>query len=144
MNQSSVPPKKDDRTLAEAHLDIGLGNNYRVEYIKHLMSISAGIFVFSVAFMKDILGMPSASADLKVALALGWASLGISMIAGIFHMRLWAQYYISWGLNFEQDSAKRWRRKLNRWRKFSDFTQVTTFIVGVVALVAFATWNLKF
>jgi hypothetical protein len=137
--QPEDEPEGDTRTLAEAHLDIGLGNNYRIEYIKHLMSISAGAFVFSVTFTKDILGSDPITAPLKVALLVGWAALAASAIAGIFHMRLWAQYYISWGLNYEKQSAKQWRSKVNRWRKIADAIQVGGFVVGLAAMLVFAT-----
>ncbi len=132
----------DNRTLSEAHLDIGLGNNYRIEYIKHLMSIAAGAFVFSVTFTKDILGSSPISAAMKAALLAGWAALAISTIAGIFHMRLWAQYYISWGLDYEKKSAKEWRWKLNWRRKVADTIQVGGFVVGFGALLVFAAWTI--
>ena len=146
MPNPSPQPKspKTERTLAEAHLDIGLGNTYRIEYIKHLMSISVGVFVFSVTFMKDIIGAPSANAELKVALIVGWAALAISTVAGIFHMKLWALFYISWGLHYQEESAKRWRWQLTRWRKVSEFVQISGFIVGMLAMIVFAIRNLKF
>lgn len=136
MNKLAAEP--DTRTLEQAHLDLGLGNNYRMEYIKHLMSIAAGAFVFSVTFSKDMLNGSFPSNGMKTVLLLGWASLAVSVVAGIFHMRIWAQYYISWGLHYEKPEAKKWRGKLNRWRKTADKLQVVGFVVGLAALLAFA------
>ena len=143
MPDKATVTESDTRTLAEAHLDIGLGNNYRIEYIKHLMSIAVGAFVFSVTFTKDILGTAPTDALMKATLFLAWMALAVSAIAGIFHMRLWAQYYISWGLNYEKKSAREWRWKLNRWRKLADSLQVGGFIIGLSALLAFAAWTIS-
>ena len=129
-------------SLSDAHLDIGLGNQYRIEYIKHLVSIATGVFVFSVTFMKELVGKPNSAANLKPALILGWVALVLSIVAGIFHMRYWAQYYISWGLHYEATHAKKWRSKLNRKRKIAEYVQISGFASGLLSLLAFATWNL--
>ncbi|MGI8732842.1 MAG: hypothetical protein ACR2LM_06025 [Pyrinomonadaceae bacterium] len=69
-----VARKKDlkQESLSDAHLDIGLGNQYRIEYIKHLVSIATRVFVFSVTFMKYLVGKPTASANLRLVLISGW------------------------------------------------------------------------
>jgi len=136
------PSNPDERTLTEAHLDLALGNNYRMEYIKHLMSIAAGAFVFSVTFTKDMLGEAQPSSLMNTILLASWAALALSTLAGIFHMRFWAQYYINWGLHYENPSAKRWRYKLNRWRKIADTLQVSCFAVGLAAMLIFAATTL--
>ena len=134
----------ESRTLAEAHLDIGLANNYRIEYIKHLMSIATGVFVFSVTFMKDMIGSSTVGASLKSALLVGWISLAISIVAGILHMRLWASFYISWGLHYNELSARQWRYKIRIVRDCAEIIQIAGFVVGIFALLLFAAQNLNY
>jgi len=141
-NRKASAGKKGQETLADAHLDIGLGNSYRLEYVKHLVSIATGVFVFSVTFMKDLIGQSAAHANLKGFLIAGWGSLVVSIIAGIFHMRLWSQYYISWGLHYEEPHAVAWRRIVNRRRKIAEGAQICGFGAGLVLLLLFATGNL--
>ena len=133
--------KADRRTLGDAHLDIGLGNNYRLEYVKHLVSIATGIFVFSVTFMKDLIGEPS-QASLKVFLISGWSALAVSIVSGVFHMRLWGAYYISWGLHYDAPHAEEYRKSINRRRKIAEWLQICGFAAGLLLLLAFAAWNL--
>jgi hypothetical protein len=144
MSEQIKKPKPDlqQESLADAHLDIGLGNTYRLEYIKHLVSIATGVFVFSVTFMKDLVGRSTSDAHLKAALLIGWIALIASIVAGVLHMRIWGQYYMSWGLHYEKEHAKKWRVKLNNRRKLAEYLQIWAFVVGLVALVAFATSNL--
>ncbi|UPT69322.1 MAG: hypothetical protein M0D53_08790 [Flavobacterium sp. JAD_PAG50586_2] len=127
----------DNRTLADEHRDIEFGNNYRLEYIKHLISISTGVIIFSVTFMKDIITIQSVQKVDKYVLAVGWFMLLISVFAGILHMRYWAWYYISWGTNWEKPSAKLWRRKINIRRKIAEKLQVGGFIIGLTLLTIF-------
>jgi hypothetical protein len=131
-----------EHTPEHAHRDIAFGNEYRLEYIKHLVSIATGVFVFSVTFMKDVVGSPTPAANMRGLLLVGWVALLISIFAGLFHMRLWAAYYISWGVGWKESSARAWRRKLNRWRKVSEVSQFVGFGVGTLLLVAFAAVNL--
>jgi hypothetical protein len=137
---------KDDadnpRTLADSHLDIGLGNQFRLEYIKHLVSLSTGVFVFSIAFMKDIMGKPIAQVLVKPVLICGWASLVVSTFAGILHMRYWASYYISWGTGWQEPGARRYRSTLNRRRKAAEVIQIAGFVIGLILFVVFTAFNI--
>jgi hypothetical protein len=130
-----------ERTLAEAHLDLGLGNTYRLEYIKHLVSIASGIFVFSVTFMKDLVGKPPNEVAGTPLLAFGWTSLVLSIVCGVIHMRCWASYYISWGLHYEDRPARTRRAQVNRMRRIAEYGQVVGFAVGLLFLLAFAIRN---
>jgi amino acid transporter len=142
MKAEELQPSTDPFTSeAIATRDLGLGNTYRIEYIKHLVSISTGVFVFSVTFMKDLVG-PFSQVVGKPFLIAGWSVLVISIISGIFHMSLWASIYISWGLYWESPRAKRERAVLNRWRKIAERAQVLGFLAGLVLLVIFASLNL--
>ena len=106
------------------------------------MSISAGSFVFSVTFMKDILASAVAGPVMKSALLVGWVALAISTVAGIFQMRLWAEFYISWGLHWNKQWAIERRRAIERWRKLADRMQVATFVCGFASLLTFAIWTI--
>ena len=129
-------------TREEGQRDIAFGNTYRLEYIKHLVSISTGIFVFTVAFMKDLVGKPISSVVDKPLLIAGWATLVTSIIAGIFHMRCWGAYYIAWGLYWNQPKGQRQRAVLTMWRRVAEWTQMLSFLAGLVLLVVFASINL--
>lgn len=146
MPQEAPPPKAQDsrvqKSLADQHLDIGLGNQYRLEYIRHLVSIATGVFVFSVTFMKDLVGKPTSLANFRISLVLGWLGLLLSIVSGIFHMKLWSQYYISWGIAYDDKRAKEWRKKLNTRRKIAEWVQICGFALGLLFLIVFATKNL--
>lgn len=135
-------PEIRQESLSDAHLDIGLGNNYRIEYIKHLVSIATGVFVFSVTFMKDLINESTTNADWKPFLIAGWTGLVVSIVSGILHMRLWSQYYISWGLHYEESRAVKWRQVINRRRKIAENLQIGGFAIGLLLLLIFATRNL--
>jgi hypothetical protein len=131
-----------ERTLADAHRDIEFGNNYRLEYIKHLISIATGVFIFSVTFMKDLVGRPITEASVKFALPLGWCALVISIFAGILHMRYWAWFYTSWGTQWTDPKAKKRRFTIDRRRKAAERIQIYGFVAGLIFLLLFAAWNL--
>ncbi len=61
----------EKRTLEDIHYDVGLANSYRIEYIKHLMSLSAGIFVVSIAFMSDLV-KDIENSEYKIIIILSW------------------------------------------------------------------------
>jgi amino acid transporter len=142
-----VPPEKKRHVDPSTHEtrvspDIGFGNTYRLEYIKTLLSIGTGVLVFSVTFMKDLVGKPLSQVVDKEFLVAGWGVLIVSVVAGIFHMRLWASYYISWGLSAATEPGYRHRRILNRNRKIAEYTQLAAFLAGLILLVIFASLNL--
>ena len=142
LQSADVGVSEEHHTLEAAHRDIAFGNNFRIEYIKHLISIATGVFVFSVTFTKDFIGKPVTAVGAKVALLLGWMALIVSIFAGILHMRYWAQYYISWGIDWTEPSAKKWRRRLDRRRRIAEKSQIYGFVLGLLFLVTFAAWNL--
>lgn len=144
MSPENEPQRKDlkQENLADAHTDIGFGNDYRIEYIKHLVSIATGVFVFSITFLKDFVGLQPANAQYKVVLLIGWFALLLSIIAGIIHMRYWAMYYISWGTHYEDTKGREFRRALNPKRKAAEAVQFFGFGLGLLFLLAFAASNL--
>lgn len=134
--------KKDTRTLSEKHKDIEFSNEYRIEYIKHLITIAAAIFAFTLTFLKDILGKSLSSVSYKPILILGWLLLIISVMAGIAQMRLWASYYVSWAKSFYDEKEKEWRAILDRRRLWFEYLQIYSFFIGLLLLLIFSSLNL--
>ena len=130
----------EQQAQEDARSEIDLQNNYRIEYIKHLLAISTGVFVFSVTFIKDLIPQ-NHWAHMKDALILGWGALVASTILGVFHLRLWSIYYTPWGLQFDKkrvDSRRRWIG----WVLFmADGIQIVSFCIGIAALFAFGVAN---
>lgn len=132
----------DTRSLADKHKDIEFSNTYRVEYIKHLMSIAAGLFAFTVVFAKDFLGKAAAGTAAKPILLIGWGALLLSLVAGIMHMRFWASYYISWAKAFHDPGGLTWRASVDTGRKVTELIQIVSFIIGLACLFFFAAVNM--
>ena len=132
-----------EHTIEQRQQDIQFGNSFRLEYIKHLISLSTGVFVFTVTFMKDFLGKASATATLKPALILGWLALVVSIIAGIYHMRYWAWFFISWGRSPTDEKEIRWRNQVMSQRRIAEEIQFYSFFIGLTSLLSFAIWNLR-
>lgn len=137
-------PTIPEHTVEQRQQDIEFGNRYRIEYIKHLISISAGIFAFTVTFTKDMLGQQAiTTAHAKVALITGWSLLVVSIIAGILHMRFWAWFFISWGRNPHDPEEKRWRNTIMSRRRTAETVQFTAFFLALGSLALFAALNLR-
>jgi hypothetical protein len=134
--------ERDQRTLSEKHKDIEFSNQYRIEYIKHLITIAAAIFAFTLTFLKDILGKPLFSVGYKPILILGWLLLIVSLMAGVAQMRLWASYYVSWAKSLYDEEQKKWRDTVDRSRLRFEYLQIFSFFAGLVLLLVFSSLNL--
>ncbi len=132
----------DERTLSDVHRDVDFANRYRLEYIKHLISVAAALFLLSVAFMKDVLGVNSSQAHFKVFLGLAWLFLIVSTIAGIFHLRSWAEFYITYLKPFKDKEANKRRRVINYRRKVFENCQLIFFGLSLLCFLIFAVRNL--
>lgn len=128
-----------NRTLEDIHRDVDFANRYRLEYIKHLMSIAAGIFVISITFMKDFVGNYG-TAIFKMGLVAGWGCLVMSIVSGIGHMKCWDRYYISY--RKQREEGDRRRKRINLWRIISETLQISFFIAGLVLIFSFSVMNL--
>lgn len=127
------------RNLEDIHRDVDFANRYRLEYIKHLMSIAAGIFVVSIAFIKDFVG-DYKTAIFKIPLIIGWAFLILSIAAGIFHMKCWDRFYISYRKSFDEGARR--RKVINVYRTIAETSQIVFFILGLILIFAFSVANL--
>jgi hypothetical protein len=146
MAQDSIEQRQREMTgepsIEQRQRDIEFGNSYRLEYIKHLITIASGMFVFTVAFMKDVIQKPAASAHWPPVLIAGWLALVISIIAGIYHMRYWAWYFVSWGRGPGDATEIAWRNRIDTHRIIAERVQFYGFFVGLGCLLLFAALNL--
>lgn len=132
-----------EHTREERQRDIEFANSYRMEYIKHLLTMAAGVFAFTITFMKDYVNKPSRDLGHQWVLVLGWSLLLLSLVAGICHMRCWTSFFTSWGARDHlSDAALRWRSSIEQWRRVAEFFQVMLFLIGLVLMIVFAAVNL--
>ena len=75
------------------HRDISIGNDYRKERIKLLITLATGVFALSVTFHKDLFGSVLTSTGLSLVL-IGWAAMIVSLGAGIVHFGKWEDFYL--------------------------------------------------
>jgi hypothetical protein len=75
------------------HRDIVIGNDYRKERIKLLITLATGVFALTATFHKDFFGERLTVLELGLVL-LGWLALIISLLAGIVHFRKWEDFYL--------------------------------------------------
>ena len=104
--------------------------------------MATGVFVFSLAFLEDFLGIEPVHAQYKPVLVLGWVALLLSILAGILHMRAWALYYTSWGTQFESAEGRSFRRRTRGRLKVAEAVQFFGFGVGLLCLLMFAAGSL--
>jgi hypothetical protein len=132
----TVPQK-----IEAVHRDVVLANNYRLEFIKHCMSLAAAVFVFTVTFMKDIIG--SAPAVDKWLVGVGWGAMIVSLLAGLGHFHAWDRFYISYRDHSSNlELGKKARRTINMFRGMAVLLQVGGFLTGLCAIAAFCFRNL--
>ncbi len=127
------------RDMDSVHINIEFSNRFRLEYIKHLISVSAGIFVISITFTKDIIGNLN-KAIFEYILVLGWAFLLLAIISGVFHLGYVDQLFRSY--RFPKTEGDKIRRPIIRWLKVFHRTQVLFFVLGVILIFIFASVNL--
>jgi hypothetical protein len=130
----------EQRRSAELHANIGFANQYRIELIKTLLAIAAGVLAFTVPFRATL--MLVARADLMWA---GWIALGLSIVGGMFHMLGWEYFYKAYrdyehkeGNVTKGKTARSW---INAWRRVAMTFQYTGFVIGVGCIAAFAVVN---
>ena len=130
---------KRDRTLDNIHQDVDFANRYRIEYIKHLMSLSGGIFVISIGLLGNNLASHGFE-QFREWIVVGWMALIFSMIGGIFHMRVWDKFYMSFRKPHDHGVEK--RKVLRQRRRFAEAIQIGCFMIGVVLIFAFVAINI--
>lgn len=76
------------------HRDIAIGNDFRKERIKLLITLATGVFALMVTFHKDLFGGHETSIALN-ALLIGFFLLLVSVVAGIWHFKGWENFYLA-------------------------------------------------
>ncbi|MEM9823943.1 MAG: hypothetical protein AAF985_22855 [Bacteroidota bacterium] len=128
-----------DRTLDNIHQDVDFANRYRIEYIKHLLSLSGGIFVISIGLLGNDLNHSHFSLY-RESIAMGWLALILSMMGGIFHMRVWDKFYMSFRKPHEKGLEQRKRLRLRR--RIAEAIQIGFFMIGVILIFLFVSVNI--
>lgn len=75
------------------HRDISIGNDYRKERIKHLITLATAVFALALTFHKDLFAS-SVTVPGLIMMVLGWLSLLASLAAGAVHLGKWEDYYL--------------------------------------------------
>lgn len=75
------------------HRDISVGNDYRKERIKHLMTLATGVFAVTVTFHKDVFGSSLTPVGLCLMVS-SWGALIVSLFTGIIHLQKWEDFYL--------------------------------------------------
>jgi hypothetical protein len=76
------------------HRDSSIGNDYRKERIKLQTTLATGVFAVTAIFNRELFGLTLTRTGLWLLL-LGWASLIISLLAGIVHFKKWEDFYLA-------------------------------------------------
>ncbi len=125
----------------EAHRDIALGNSYRMELIKLVLTLAAGLFAFSVAFQ------PATLPNVDVSnLRLGWYLLAISMAGGMGNLYGWERFYLSYrdfDLKGDLAGGKKYRKTVTMLRRIAMVAQFSGFLFGAVLIGHFTAENIK-
>jgi len=125
-------------TIEALHRDIAFANQYRLELIKHLLTLATALLAFTVSFRPSL-----RVAEHEWLMYIGWIALGLSLIGGIFHMLGWDRFYISYhDFDYKDRDGKRPRKIIKIWRRYAMITQFSGFIIGVVCVALFAALNI--
>lgn len=139
---SETPPLQQQRTptIDAVHRDIALANQYRLELIKLIMTISAAVLAFTVSFRPSL-----RQVEYPWLMWMGWIGLGVSMVGGMLHMYGWDRFYVSYrdhDWKGQKERGKQTRASINRWRRVGMFLQFAGFAIGVMAIAFFAAGNI--
>lgn len=124
--------------------DVGLGNKYRLECIKHCMTLATGTLVFTITFKKDYLTSTSQAIFANAFATVGWLFLIVSLASGIWHMQCREHYYFAWIL--EPEGRDKERKKLTRlWdrrARAARVTQYASLTIGLLCIALYVIWGL--
>jgi hypothetical protein len=138
-NPGNPEPPGPLRTLEDVHRDVALANQYRLEFIKHTMSLATAVLVFTVSFVKDVLPT-GAAPESTVYIGYGWFAMVVSLIGGLAHMIGWDRYYISYrdyDYHGKAEAGRSARKRINLLRRIAMFLQILGFAIGLVLITYF-------
>lgn len=133
-------PGRHTPDIESMHRDLEFANNYRLELIKHIMTLAAGVLAFTVAFRPTL--KPIFQGWL---MWIGWLGLGLSMIGGLMHLLGWDRFYTTYrdyDFKGQHTQGVNKRHVITGWRRLGMFMQFIGFGVGVLAIGVFAALNL--
>ncbi|MEL7642326.1 MAG: hypothetical protein AAGU21_22040 [Solidesulfovibrio sp.] len=126
-------------TIESVHRDVGFANQYRLELIKHMMTLAAALLAFTISFRPSL-----KTAEHELLMFIGWIALGLSLMSGIFHMLGWDRYYISFrDYDFHDLDGEKPRKSISKWRRTAMILQFSGFIIGVGCISFFAAFNIQ-
>jgi hypothetical protein len=140
MSETVPPIEQRTATIEAVHRDIALANQYRLELIKLVMTISGAILAFTVSFRPSL-----RQVEYPWLMWMGWIGLAASMVGGMLHMHGWDRFYLSYrdyDWKGKKECGRQQRAHINRWRKASMFLQFAGFAIGVMAIALFAAVNI--
>lgn len=137
---TAQPSPQSAISIDALHRDIALANQYRLDLIKLLMTLSAALLAFTISFRPGVM-----QPRWEPLMWVGWLALGVSMVGGMVHMLGWDRFYTSYRNYDWRDHAeqgKTARAIINLWRRFAMLVQYFGFALGVLAIALFAAVNL--
>lgn len=126
-------------TIDVVHKDIALGNSYRIELDKLLLTLATALFAFSASFVPTL-----KSVGFQGWMVLGWSCLALSMGGGVIELYGWERFYLSYrdfdfkGRGPEGVLA---RKRITAWRTGARAIQIGGFVGGALALGVFYSSN---
>lgn len=127
-------------TIEAIHANVGWANTYRLELIKLVMTLAAGVLAFTVSFRPSL-----TTVDEPRLMWIGWIGLGLSIVGGMIHMQGWDRFYISYrdhDWRLEKPEGKAARSLINQWRRFGMLLQYLGFAAGIIAIAIFSALNI--
>ena len=118
--------------------DVGFANQFRLELIKLILTLSPALLAFSVAFRPKL-----KDAVHTEVMWVGWVALGLATVGAMVNMYGWERFYASYrDHKDDQEAGKRTRKSIKLWRRAGTILQFAGFGVGVLAIAAFAALNI--
>lgn len=138
------PQPDDGGTQSEVSLQNNLDRalDYRREYYKYVIGIATALLAFTVSFPPQLSRIPEDPHLLFV----GWAGLGVAVLAGVRVHMVWANFFVTFRKfdnRGQRPAGLAARRRLNIERRLMDALQMIGLIVGVSFVVYFTALNLK-
>lgn len=126
------------QTIESLQKDIETGNGYRMESLKQMLTLAAGLLAFTVSFRPALKPVTD-----EWLIYWSWCALGLSIVCGIGVMMCWERFYLAYRLNWhgEPQKGKTKRKRLTFLRRILLVLQVVGFIIGVLGIAAFAGEN---
>jgi hypothetical protein len=131
---------KHEPDIESVHRDLDFANTYRLELIKTVMTLAAGLLAFTVAFRPNLSVIAAGWLVWP-----GWLGLGLSLVGALFNMLGWEYFYVSyrdfdWKKNHAGGVAARGR--ITHWRRAAMLVQFAGFVLGVFCIAIFAALNI--